>query len=264
MGSDSVGRTVARKVRVRRRTKRKAIGTTDWGRQRADAVTSIERQVYGQGPVQQAGRIECRAPGEVRPAYARTRRRRRESLGTGFPSAASQGCGHRFVSSEGGRAQNAILEVFWSSAPAHSTRPLPSSPPFEFCTPTRCGSPVVAASAPDGILDPVCPLRSKLMFCRGRPSRMEAFRQNWGSARASEREAKPLRRRFRREKRRPIDIALRPHTSFAGFGQLGRDGASAYYDALEGCHCIHNAVLRAHVLAQRSGAVSRPAGGGEI
>src|SRR5262245_28718087 len=47
------------------------------------------------------------------------------------------------------------------------------------------------------------------------------------------------------------------------YASLIRYGASTCHDALEGCHCIYNAILRAHLLAQRSGAVSHP-GGGEV
>ena len=39
---------------------------------------------------------------------------------------------------------------------------------------------------------------------------------------------------------------------------------SSCHDVLNGCHCIHNAVLRVHRLAQHSGAISYPAGSGEV
>src|SRR5262245_12524844 len=46
------------------------------------------------------------------------------------------------------------------------------------------------------------------------------------------------------------------------YARLSRYGASTCDDALERCQCIYNAVLRAHLLAQRSGVVSHPGGGG--
>jgi hypothetical protein len=45
---------------------------------------------------------------------------------------------------------------------------------------------------------------------------------------------------------------------------LSRYGASTCHDALNGYHCMHNAVLRAHRLAQHSGALSHLGSGGEV